>query len=319
MTDKMGTHSKVVVVGAGSVGTTYIYALLQKGMAEEIVLVDVDQSRVEGEVMDLSHGLPYVPPAVVRGGDYDECADAGLIVVTAGASQSPGQSRTDLVRQNAEIIKNISLKIAETGSEAVLVMVTNPVDTLTLVAQKHLGWPKHRVIGSGTVLDSARFRYLIGRRCGIDVHNIHAYVLGEHGDSEFAAWSLTHVAGVAIEEYCRLCSHCNGDENPLIDIFEQVRNSAYHIIDYKGSTFFGIGMSLLRISGAILRNEQSILTVSSQVGGHYGLPDVCLSLPAVVGKEGVKRLVNPELPPEELDALKYSAGMICDTYESVST
>ncbi len=317
MAEKNKRHSKVVVVGAGSVGATYIYALLQKGLAEEIVLIDIDHRRVEGEVMDLSHGLPYVPPAVVRGGDYDECADAGLIVVTAGASQSPGQSRTDLVRQNAEIIKNISLQIAETGSEAVLVMVTNPVDTLTLVAQKHLGWPVHRVIGSGTVLDSARFRYLIGRRCGIDVHNIHAYILGEHGDSEFPAWSLTHVAGVAIKEYCRLCGHCNGEENPLLDIFEEVRNSAYHIIDYKGSTFFGIGMSLSRISGAILRNEHSILTVSSRVSGHYGLPEVCLSLPAVVGKEGVRRLVTPELPSEERDALERSAATIRETCESI--
>ncbi len=319
MAERSRKHAKVVVVGAGSVGTTYIYALLQKGLAEEIVLVDIDQQRVEGEVMDLSHGLPYVPPAVVRGGSYDECADAGLIVVTAGASQSPGQSRTELVQQNAEIIKNISLKIAETGSEAVLVMVTNPVDTLTLVAQKHLEWPMHRVIGSGTVLDSARFRYLIGHRCGLDVHNIHAYVLGEHGDSEFAAWSLTHVAGVAIKEYCRLCGHCDGEENPLVDIFAKVRDSAYHIIDYKGSTFFGIGMSLLRISGAILRNEHSILTVSSRVSGHYGLPEVCLSLPAVVGNEGVKRLVAPELPAEELDALRHSAGMIRETYESIRT
>ena len=310
-------HKKVVVIGAGAVGTTYIYALLQKGVAEEVVLIDIDRRRVEGEVMDLSHGLPYIPPVAIRGGDYDECADANLIVFTAGAKQTPGQSRTELIRQNADIVRDACRRIAQSGSEAVLLMVTNPVDSLTYVALKELGWPRRRVIGSGTVLDSARFRYLIGSHCGIDVHNIHAYILGEHGDSEFAAWSLTHVAGVAIKDYCRLCSSCAKEEDHLTAIFEKMRNSAYHIIDYKGATYYGIGMSLARITGAVLRNEHSILAVSSRIDGHYGLPEVCLSMPAIIGKDGIERLITPELPPDELDALKHSAGVIRETLDSI--
>ncbi len=311
-------HKKVVVIGAGSVGTTYIYAMLQKGVAEEIVLLDLDRKRVDGEVMDLSHGLPYIPPAQVRGGDYDECADASLIVVTAGARQAPGQSRLELVQKNAEIVRDICIEIAKTDTEAVLIMVTNPVDTLTHIALETLGWSPRRVIGSGTVLDSARFRYMIGSHCDIDIHNIHAYVLGEHGDSEFPAWSLTHIAGVQIKEYCRICGKCDSDMSTLKSLFERVRNSAYHIIDYKGSTYFGIGMSLVRISGAVLRNEKSILAVSSMAKGHYGLPEVCLSIPAVVGEDGIKQLLTPEFPPDELEALRKSADVIRSTYESIS-
>ncbi len=307
---------KVIVIGAGSVGTTYIYALLQTGIADEVVLIDIDKKRVEGEIMDLSHGLPYIPPVVVRGGEYSECADASIIVVTAGAKQSPGQSRRELVQKNADIVKSICMEIRDTGSQATMIMVTNPVDALTQVALKHLQWPRDRVIGSGTVLDSARFRFMLSRHCGVDVHNIHAYILGEHGDSELAAWSLTHVAGVPIREYCKICRQCD-PKVAYKDIFERVRDSAYHIIDYKGSTFFGIGMSLVRITGAILRNEHSVLTVSSMLEGEYGLTDICLSIPCVLGQDGIERLIAPKLPDDELKALKNSAQALRQIYDSI--
>lgn len=309
-------YRKVVVIGAGSVGTTYIYALLQTGLAGEIALIDVDAKRVEGEVMDLSHGLPFIPPVKVKAGDYSDCRDASLIVVTAGARQAPGQSRSELIQKNAEIVRTICGHIASHHSNAVLVMVTNPVDTLTQLAARSLGWPRERVIGSGTVLDSARFRFLLSRHCGIDARNVHAYILGEHGDSEVAAWSMTHIAGVPIEEYCRICKICDYPKHHR-QIAEQVRDSAYHIIDYKGSTFYGIGLSLTRISGAVLRNENSVLTVSTLLRGEYGIRDVCLSVPCVLGAGGIVRIIDGQLAPEEQQALARSADAIAATFGAI--
>lgn len=308
---------KVVVIGAGSVGTTYIYALLPTGLAGEIVLLDVDKKRVEGEVMDLSHGLPYIPPVKVRAGDYTDCGDASLIVVTAGAKQIPGQSRLELVQRNADIIIEICEQIKKSGSEAVLVMVTNPVDVLTYLALQKLGWPCGRVIGSGTVLDSARFRYMLSRHCGIDSRNVHAYVLGEHGDSEVAAWSMTHIAGIPIKGYCVICGRCDSKKT-YDQITTDVRNSAYHIIDYKGSTYYGIGLSLVRISGAILRNESSILTVSTLLEGAYGINDMCLSVPCVVGSSGVSRIITAKLDPEEQKALVSSADILRQSFKDLN-
>jgi L-lactate dehydrogenase len=303
---------KVVVVGAGAVGTTYIYALLQTGMAEEIALIDLDRNRVEGEIMDLSHGLQFIPPVSIKAGDYEDCADASMIVITAGAKQSPGQSRADLIRKNAKIVRTICSQIAAQSSQAVVVMVTNPVDTLTQIALECLGWPRQRVIGSGTVLDSARFKFMLSRHCGIDARNVHAYILGEHGDSEVAAWSLSHIAGVSIEEYCRICQVCDYKQHHK-HIAEQVRDSAYHIIDYKGSTFYGIGLSLVRISGAILRNENSVLTVSTLLRGEYGIHDICLSVPCIVGENGVVRIIDAQLASQEQEALRRSAETIAKT------
>ena len=196
---------KVVVIGIGSVGSTYIYALMHTGLAREIVLISRDQKRVKGEVMDLEHGSFFVPPVKIRPGDYSDCVDANLIVVTAGAKQMPGQSRSVLVQRNVDIVKSICDEIKKYDSDAVLLMVANPVDALTQVALNRLRWPRERVIGSGTVLDSARFRSMLSRHCGVDTRNVHAYILGEHGDSEVAAWSMTHVAGIPIKNYCVIC------------------------------------------------------------------------------------------------------------------
>ncbi len=307
---------KVVVVGAGAVGTTYIYGLLQTGLAEEIALIDIDRERVEGEVMDLSHGLPFIPPVSIEAGDYEDCADAGMIVIAAGAKQAPGQSRTDLVRKNARIVGSVCEQIGRQRSDAVVVMVTNPVDALTQLAIECLGWPRERVIGSGTVLDSARFKYMLSQHCGVDARNVHAYILGEHGDSEVAAWSLSHIAGASVQDYCRICRVCNYKMHHR-QIAEQVRDSAYHIIDYKGSTFYGIGLSLVRISGAILRNENSVLTVSTLLQGEFGIHNVCLSVPCIVGENGVVRIIDARLAPSEQEALHRSAESIAQTLTTV--
>jgi len=311
------THRKVVVIGAGSVGTTYIYALLQTGLASEIALIDLDAKRVEGEIMDLSHGLPFIPPVSVKAGTYDDCADAHLIVVTAGAKQTPGQPRIELIQKNAQIVRSICEQIRGSGSTAVVLMVTNPVDTLTQVAQRHLELPRGRVIGSGTVLDSARFKYMLSRHCGIDARNVHAYILGEHGDSEVPAWSMTHIAGIPIREYCEICKVCDYPRHHE-EIAREVRDSAYHIIDYKGSTFYGIGLSLLRISGAILRDEHSVLTVSTLLEGEYGLKDICLSVPCIVGENGVEQIIAARLPAAEQEGLERSAQILRGVLDSVS-
>ncbi len=309
---------KVVVIGAGSVGTTYVYSLIQTGLVAEIVLIDANHKKVEGEIMDLSHGLPFIPPVRIRAGDYADCADAHLIVVTAGAKQTPGQSRLDLVRTNVSIVADIVQSIKSSDTNAVLVIVTNPVDVLTYAAVKQLDWPKSRIIGSGTVLDTSRFRFMLSRHCGIDPHNIHAYILGEHGDSEVPAWSMTHIAGIAIKDYCKICAKC--DSQKTHDrIGRQVRDSAYHIIDYKGSTYYAIGLALVRISQAILRNEHSVLTVSSFLQGEYGLDNVCLSVPCVVGQTGVERIIVAELTANEKKQLADSAKTLASVIAKVIT
>lgn len=308
---------RVVVVGAGAVGATYCYTMMQTGLANEIVLIDVDAERVKGEVMDLSHGLPFVRPVAIRGGDYSDCSDASLIVLTAGAKQKREQPRLELVQKNAEIVSSICDRIKDCAQTPVLVVVTNPVDVLTYVAIKKLGWPRGRVIGSGTVLDSSRFRYLLGRHCGIDTRNVHAYILGEHGDSEVAAWSMSHISGLTIHEYCKRCRRCDYvAEHKRIE--QQVRDSAYHIIDYKGATYYAIGLSLLRISEAILRNENSVLTVSTLLEGEYGIDDICLSVPCIVGKEGVNSIIRAKLSQDEHKALKASAQTLKESLNGMT-
>ncbi len=309
---------KVVIIGAGSVGTTYAYALMQTGLAAEIVLIDLDRKHAEGEVMDLSHGLAFVPPVEIRVGDYADCADASLIVITAGAKQQPGQSRLELIQANVKIVNAICDQIKQLDSPAVVIMVTNPVDILTYTAIKRLGWPRSRVIGSGTVLDSARFRYMLSKHCGIDTRNVHAYILGEHGDSEVAAWSLAHIGGIVMNDYCRICQKCDVEKTHA-EIARRVRDSAYHIIDYKGATYYAIGLSLVRISVAVLRNEHSVLTVSSLLNGEYDIDDVCVSIPCIVGEAGIERIMTAALSPDEQSGLQQSARTIRKVLDSLRT
>jgi L-lactate dehydrogenase len=301
---------KVVVVGAGAVGATFAYSLAQAGLADDIALIDQNQRFAEGQVMDLLHGQPFYPTVNIHVGEPGDYADAHVIVVTAGAKQRPGQSRLDLLRENAVIIEKIVGEVVEYRSNAVLILVTNPVDVLTYVAAKKAGWERGRVIGSGTVLDSARLRHLLSQQCEVDVHNVHAYVLGEHGDSEFAAWSLTHIAGMTIDEYCRTCKKCNDWARKRNDIEKAVRDSAYHVIDYKGATHFAVGLALVRIAGSILRGQKSVLAVSTMLDGEYGLTDVCLSVPCVVSERGVGRVVENELSDDERASLSRSADVL---------
>jgi len=301
---------KVVIVGAGAVGATFAYALAQSGLTDEIALIDHSRDLMEGQVLDLAHGVPFFPTVKIYAGKKSDYKNAQVIVITAGAKQRPGESRLDLLQKNAAIVEGIVLDIVSEHSQAVIVVVSNPVDVLTYVAQKKSGWHKGRVIGSGTVLDSARFRYLLSRHCGIDVHNTHAYILGEHGDSEFAAWSLTNLAGMYINEYCPICRKCDDWEKERSAIVKEVRDSAYHIINYKGATYFAIGLALVKIVGAILRNQRSVLTVSTLLDGEYGLNDVCLSVPAIVSQVGVEGIMEADLPSKESEALSNSASVL---------
>ncbi|MFB0516728.1 MAG: L-lactate dehydrogenase [Candidatus Neomarinimicrobiota bacterium] len=301
---------KVVIVGAGAVGSTFAYALAQNGLADEIVLIDRNRELMEGQVLDLAHGLPFFPPVQISVGEISDYTDAQVVVIAAGAKQAPGESRLSLLQRNAVIIEGIVDDIVSHNSPAVMVVVSNPVDVLTYIALKRSGWRRGRVIGSGTVLDSARFRYLLSRHCDIDVHNTHAYILGEHGDSEFAAWSLTNLAGMPIEDYCPVCRKCTDWDRERNEIVKTVRDSAYHIIDYKGATYFAIGLALVRIVGAILRNRRSVLTVSTLLDGEYGLRDVCLSVPSIVSQEGVEQVVEANLSSKELEALSQSASIL---------
>lgn len=307
----METHwkaRKVTIVGAGAVGATFAYALAQSGIADEIALLDLNRDLAEGQVLDLAHGLPFYPSIDIHVGDARDYADAQLIVITAGAKQRAGESRLALLQRNAAIIEGIVDEINAQNATGVLLVVSNPVDVLTYVAQKHSGWSRGRVMGSGTVLDSARLRYLLSRHCDIAVHNVHGYVLGEHGDSEFVAWSLTNLGGVRMADYCVLCGNCGNWQGERRDIEEQVRRSAYHIIDYKGATYFAVGMALVRIARAILRNERAVYTVSTVLEGEYGLEDVALSVPCIVAEQGVTRIIEAELPPDEHAALHRSAA-----------
>jgi len=300
---------KVVIIGAGAVGTTFAYALQIRGVASEIVLVDLDVKRAEAEAMDLSHGLFFTPGVDIYAGTYSDCADAEIVVIAAGAKQKPGQSRMDLVRVNVELCKKIVEQIAEHTSDAVLLPVTNPVDVLTYATLKFSGLPNQRVIGSGTVLDSARFRYLLSERFRVDPHNVHAYVLGEHGDSEVAAWSMTHIAGMHIGEYCVVCGERFGEAEKT-RLVDAVRDSAYHIIGGKGATNYAVGLALTKIVTSIIRDESSVLTVSTLLTGEFGIENVCLGAPAVVDSAGAGRILSADLDEGESAALHSSADLI---------
>jgi len=304
------TRRKVVVIGAGAVGSTFCYALAQSGLAEEIALIDKNDNLAQGQVLDLLHGQAFFPSVSIRVGNPCDYADAQVIVVAAGSAQRPGETRLQLLQKNAAVVRSIVDDIVGQKGAGVILVVSNPVDILTHVAVNRARYDSGRVIGSGTVLDSVRFRHLLSMKCGVDIHNVHAYILGEHGDSEFAAWSMTHIAGMPIDYYCQACG-CFADwASERREIEREVRDSAYHIIDYKGATNFAIGLALVRITGAILRGERSVLTVSTMLDGEFGLHDVCLSVPAIVSERGVVRIIESCLPEHELAALTTSAAVL---------
>jgi L-lactate dehydrogenase len=310
------SNVKVVIIGAGAVGAAFAYTLMGSGLAHEIVLIDKDCARAEGEAMDLNHGLSFAPPVAIRAGDYGDCAGAHVVVITAGAAQKPGEKRTDLIVRNNAICRSIVESVTAQTPQAVIVVVTNPVDVLTYDVLRQSGLPWQQAFGSGTVLDSARFRYLLSKQCEVDTRNVHAYVLGEHGDSEVAAWSMCHLAGLSVDEFCALCGRCDY-RRERADIVRQVRDSAYHLIECKGFTNYGISQALLRIVGAVIRNERSVLTVSTLVQDYMGIREVCLSVPCVVGRSGIVRQLLPELPADEAEALRASARKLKQLQDSL--
>jgi len=310
-------HRRIVVVGAGAVGSTYCYALAQSGLADEIILIDKNEDLARGQVLDLVHGQPFFPTVTIRTGTTADYSRAQLVVITAGLAQKPDETRLQLLRKNAVIMGSIAEDVAASGCKGIMLIVSNPVDVLTYVALKRSGWDRSRVIGSGTVLDSARFRHLISRHCGVDVHNVHGYILGEHGDSEFAAWSMTNIAGMSMENYCPVCNKCGNWETERKLIEQQVRESAYHIINYKGSTHYAVGLALVRITEAILRGQNSVLTVSTLMQGEFGLEDVCLSVPTVLSSNGATDVIRSPLPQAELKALHHSASVLRQAIQSI--
>ena len=300
---------KVAMIGCGFVGSASAFALMQSGLFSEMVLLDADQNKAEGEALDISHGLPFAKPMQIYAGTYDDITDAAIIIVSAGASQKPGETRLDLVRKNVGIFGTIMPEIAKRDVKGILLIVANPVDILTCVAQKQSGLPESRVFGSGTVLDTARLKYLLGEHLSVDSRSVHAYIIGEHGDSEMAAWSCANVSGLPLNRFCEMQGHHNHDE-AMQQIADQVKNSAYEIIEKKHATYYGIAMSVRRICEAIIRDEKSILPVSSMMHGEYGIDGVTLSMPAVVGKNGVEKLVPIELSKTEQKKLRASADTL---------
>ncbi|HZY43045.1 MAG TPA: L-lactate dehydrogenase [Anaerolineae bacterium] len=304
--------TRVAIVGAGNVGATCAYALLMSGRAAEIVLIDANQARAEGEAMDLNHAVPFTSPAHIWAGTYADCAGAAVTVITAGAAQKPGETRLDLVKKNTAIFKSIVPQVARHNPDGIILVATNPVDVLTYVAWKLSGLPASRVIGSGTILDTARFRYLLSQYYGVDSRSVHAYIIGEHGDSEVPVWSLANIAGMRLTDFCCL-QDVKFDQARMDEIFVQTRDAAYEIIQRKGATFYAIGAGLMRIVEAILRNQSTVLSVSSLIDQYYGIDNVYLSLPTVVDRGGVEALLKLQLEEMEIVGLRRSADVLKST------
>ena len=300
---------KAAIIGCGYVGSAIAFRLMQQGLFSELILIDVNQEKAEGEAMDLSHGLPYTASMQIRAGTYADVGDCAMVILTAGANQKPGESRTDLIGKNVAILRNIIPQITDSGFQGILLVVSNPVDVLTYAAWRISHLPAHRVLGSGTVLDTARLKYLLGRRLGADSRNIHAAIIGEHGDSELAVWSSANVSSIQLGEFCRL-QGIENDQQVTERIYREVRDSAYEIIRRKGATYYGIAMAVGRIAQSIMLDEGSILPVSAVLQGECGLSGLCLSLPSILGERGVERVLDIPLSPEERAALDTSAQRI---------
>jgi L-lactate dehydrogenase len=308
--------TRIGIVGAGHVGATFAHALLRSGLAAEIVLLDANRGRAEGEAMDLGHAVPFERPTRIMAGDWADLAGSRVVVIAAGAGQRPGQSRLDLARRNAEVIRDVAPRIAGVSPDTVLVVATNPVDVLTHVALRSSGLPAARVIGSGTLLDTARFRALLAEHFEVDPRSVHAFIVGEHGDSEVPVWSLANIAGMRLREYCE-AHHVAYPESEMAAIFERTRDAAYHIIERKGATYFAIASGLVRLVEAIVRDQATVLSVSSLAQGQFGIDDVCISLPAIVGREGVREVLPLTLTPEEIEQLRRSAAVVQATLREV--
>jgi L-lactate dehydrogenase len=303
---------KIGVIGSGFVGATAAYAMVMRGVGREIVLVDLNKERAQAEADDILHAVPFSHPLEVSAGDYEQLKDARLVIVSAGASQKPGETRLELLGRNAEVFKQIIPRVLEYAPEAVLLIATNPVDIMTHIAAhiaKDFSVPASRVLGTGTSLDTARFRALLGRHIGVDPQHIHAYVLGEHGDSEVLTWSLVTISGIPLQEFCGLqnLSICAEDRQR---IEEQVRFAAYHIIEGKQATYYGIGSAIARIAEIILKNQRSIMTVCTPIDAIYSIPNITLSLPNLIGGTGIQTTLEPSIDQKERQSLIQSAQII---------
>jgi L-lactate dehydrogenase len=307
---------RVAIIGAGNVGATYAYAMVQSGLASEIVLIDANQSRAEGEAMDLNHAVPLAKPCRVWAGQYSDIQGAVMTVVAAGSGQRPGETRLDLVQRNANIFRQIIPQVTQNNPQSIILVATNPVDVLTYASLKYSGLPPRQVIGSGTILDTARFRYLLSQHFGVDARSVHAFIIGEHGDSEVPVWSLANIAGMRLPAFCDINGY-NCNDPALEKIFEQTRNAAYEIIQRKGATYYAVASGLLRITEAILRDQNTVLSVSSLIDEYYGVGDVCLSLPSIVDRGGVERVLRLDLDPVEIDGLRRSAQVLKETIRSI--
>jgi len=298
---------KIGIIGCGFVGSTIAYTLVESEMFNEMVLIDVNENKARGEALDLGHCIPFLSQMQIVSGSYNALSDASIVVIAAGVNQKEGETRTDLLNRNVKIFEDIIGRITEVNRECIILVVTNPVDILTYVTLKMSKFDPSRVIGSGTVLDTARLKYLVGNRLGVDSRNVHSFIIGEHGDSELAVWSSANVSGIDLPEYCRISGVSTDMIYPL---FDYVKNSAYDIIRDKGATYYAIAQSTKRIIKSIVSEDNAILPISTLVTGHYGIDDICLSVPAIVGRDGVKKVLDIPLSEDEMRRLKMSAETI---------
>ncbi len=311
----MVNYNKVVMIGCGFVGSATVFSLMESGLFTEIAMIDADMAKAEGEAMDISHGIPFAKQMRVYAGSYEDVRDAGIVIITAGANQKPDETRLDLIHKNVGIFKTIIPEIASRDFQGILLVVANPVDILTNVAQKLSGLPENRVIGSGTVLDTARLKYRLSQHLGVNSSAIHAFIIGEHGDSEVVAWNCANVSGVPLNEFCELRGHFQHDKSTR-EIAQDVKNSAYDIIQRKHATYYGVAMAVRSICEVIVRNDKSILPVSTRMHGEYGIDDVVLSMPCVVGRDGIETKVPIHLNEEEIRALHSSAEILKEMMDS---
>jgi L-lactate dehydrogenase len=300
--------TRIVVIGTGFVGSSYAYALVNQGLGNELVLIDIDRKKAEGDAMDLNHAVPFGAPMRIWAGDYTDCKDADLVVIAAGANQKPGETRLDLAERNAKIFRSIVDEVMKSGFNGLFLVATNPVDILSYATWKFSGLPARRVIGSGTILDTARLRHLLSGAYQVNPQNVHAYIIGEHGDTELPVWSHASIGVRPIADYLKEGSGPSREE--LDQIFVRVRDAAYHIIERKGATYYAIAMGLARLTRAILNDENSVLTVSTLLNGEYGLKDIYIGVPAVVNRSGVREVMDLNLTEEERKKLHHSAEVL---------
>lgn len=297
--------SKVILVGDGAVGSSFAYASTILGIGRELGIIDINEKKAEGDAMDLSDVLSFTNPKQIYKADYSDCKDAEVVVITAGIPQKSGESRLDLIEKNLKIFKDMIGQIVDSGFDGIFLVASNPVDILTYATWKYSKFPANKVIGTGTTLDSSRFKKEIANLIGIDPRSVDAFIMGEHGDSEFAVWSHTNVGGMPLYEWVKI--HSETDEKELLDTFEKVKNAAYEIIDKKGATFYGIGMALARIVEAIINDQNSVFSTSSYLEGEYGLDDIFIGVPSVIGKDGVKWVLEVPLTDTENERMQESA------------